>query len=84
VVDLARGADLLLAEASFIDQVPEDSRHTLSSADQQGRQAAEAGVGRLLLTHLLPGTDPDAARAAAERGYRGEVGVATPGLVVGL
>jgi ribonuclease BN (tRNA processing enzyme) len=84
VVDLARGADLLLAEASFIDQVPEDSRRTLSSADQQGRQAAEAGVGRLLLTHLLPGTDPDAACAAAERGYRGEVGVATPGLVVGL
>jgi len=84
VVGLARGADLLLAEASFIDQVPEDSRRTLSSARQQGRQAAEAGAGRLLLTHLLPGTDPDAARAAAERGYRGEVGVATPGLVVEL
>jgi ribonuclease BN (tRNA processing enzyme) len=84
VVGLARGADLLLAEASFIDQVPEDSRRTLSSAHQQGRQAAEAGAGRLLLTHLLPGTDPDAARAAAERGYRGEVGVATPGLVVEL
>ena len=84
VVGLARGADLLLAEASFIDQAPEDSRRTLSSARQQGRQAAEAGAGRLLLTHLLPGTDPDAARAAAERGYRGEVGVATPGLVVEL
>ena len=84
VVGLARSADLLLAEASFIDQVPEDSRRTLSSARQQGRQAAEAGAGRLLLTHLLPGTDPDAARAAAERGYRGEVGVATPGLVVEL
>ncbi len=84
VVDLARGADLLLAEASFIDQVPEDSRDTLSSAHQQGRQAAEAGAGRLLLTHLLPGTDPQAARAAAERSYRGEVGVATQGLVVEL
>jgi len=84
VVGLARSADLLLAEASFIDQAPEDSRRTLSSARQQGRQAAEAGAGRLLLTHLLPGTDPDAARAAAERGYRGEVGVATPGLVVEL
>ena len=84
VVSLARGADLLLAEASFIDQVPEDSRGTLSSAHQQGRQAAAAGAGRLLLTHLLPGTDPDAARAAAEQSYRGQVGVATPGLVVEL
>ena len=84
VVDLARGADLLLAEASFIDQVPEDSRRTLSSARVQGRQASAAGTGRLILTHLLPGTDPAAARSAAERGYRGEVGVATPGLVVDL
>ena len=67
VVGLARGADLLLAEASFAGQVPEDSRRYLSSAHQQGRQAAAAGAGRLLLTHLLPGTDPAAARAAPGR-----------------
>ncbi len=84
VADLARGADLLLAEASFADHVPEDLRGTLSSARQQGRQASAAGAGRLLLTHLLPGTDPAAARAAAEQGYRGEVGVATPGLIAEL
>jgi ribonuclease BN (tRNA processing enzyme) len=84
VVGLARDADLLLAEASFIDQVPGDLRGTLSSARRQGLQACAAGAGRLILTHLLPGTDPAAAQAAAERGYRGEVGVATPGLVVEL
>ena len=84
MADLARGADLLLAEASFADRVPEDLRRTLSSAHQQGQQAAEADAGRLLLTHLLPGTDPAAARAAAERDYRGEVGVATHGLSVKL
>jgi ribonuclease BN (tRNA processing enzyme) len=84
VVDLARGADLLLAEASFADEVPEDLLGTLSSAHQQGRQAAAAGTGRLLLTHLLPGTDPAAALAAAGQSYRGEVGVATPGLVIEL
>ena len=84
VVSLARGADLLLAEASYIDQVPEDSRRHLSSAQVQGRQAAAAGAGRLLLTHLLPGTDPAAARAAAEQDYGGEVGMAHPGLVVEL
>jgi ribonuclease BN (tRNA processing enzyme) len=84
VVGLARGADLLLAEASFADDVPEDSRRYLSSARQQGRQAAAAGAGRLLLTHLLPGTDPAAALAAAGQDYRAEVGVALPGLVAEL
>jgi ribonuclease BN (tRNA processing enzyme) len=84
VVGLARGADLLLAEASFADEVPEDSRRYLSSARQQGRQAAAAGAGRLLLTHLLPGTDPAGALAAAGHDYRAEVGVALPGLVVEL
>src|SRR5258705_8695153 len=40
VVELARDVDLLLAEATFVDQVPEDSRPFLSSARQAGRQAA--------------------------------------------
>jgi ribonuclease BN (tRNA processing enzyme) len=84
VVDLARGADLLLAEATFVDQVPEPSRRYLTDAGQAGRQAAEAGVGRLLLTHLQPGTDPAAAIAAAGAGYRGETGVATADLMVDL
>jgi len=84
VADLAREADLLLAEASYPDQVPDDSAHYLSSARQQGRQAAAAGARHLLLTHLMPGTDPAAAQAAAQHGYRGEVGVATAGLVLDL
>jgi ribonuclease BN (tRNA processing enzyme) len=76
VVHLARDADLLLAEATYVDRVPEDSRPYLSSARQAGRQAAAAGAGRLMLTHLWPGTDPAAARAAATEGYHGEVSVA--------
>ncbi len=45
VAELARGANLLLAEASYVDQVPEDSRRYLSSAPARpagrrcGRQA---------------------------------------------
>jgi ribonuclease BN (tRNA processing enzyme) len=84
VADLARGADLLLAEASYADQVPDDLADSLSSAAQQGLQAAAAGARRLLLTHLMPGTGPAAAQAAARHGYRGEVGVATAGLVLDL
>ena len=84
VVELARDADLLLAEATYVDQVPEDSRRYLSSARQAGRQAADAGARHLLLTHLQPGTDPAAARAAAGDEYDGEVGVATADLVLDL
>jgi ribonuclease BN (tRNA processing enzyme) len=84
VVSLARGADLLLAEASYADQVPEDSRRHLSSARQQGRQATAAGARRLMLTHFLPGTGPAAARAAAGEEFGGEVGVAAPGLILDL
>jgi ribonuclease BN (tRNA processing enzyme) len=84
VVELARDADLLLAEATYVDQVPEDSRRYLSSARQAGRQAADAGARHLLLTHLWPGTEPAAARAAAGDGYDGEVGVATADLALDL
>jgi ribonuclease BN (tRNA processing enzyme) len=84
VVELARGADLLLAEATFVDEVPEDSRGYLCSAGEAGRQATWAGAGRLVLTHLWPGTDRDAARDAAGQGYDGDIGVAEGGLVVDL
>ncbi len=79
---LARDADVFLAEASFVDQVPDDSQLTLSSASQAGQVAAAAGVGHLLLTHLLPGTDPDAALASAGGPYDGAIGVATSDVVV--
>lgn len=84
VVDLARGADLLLAEATYADRVPEDSRRHLSSARQAGRQAKEAGARHLLLTHLQPGTDATAAQAAAGAEYDGEIGIAASGLAIDL
>lgn len=84
VVELARNADLLVAEATYAEKVPEDSLGMLSSALDAGRQAAEAGVRGLLLTHLQPGTDPYTARAAARTEFTGGIGVATPGLAFEL
>jgi ribonuclease BN (tRNA processing enzyme) len=84
IADLAHGADLLLAEASYVDHVPEDSQRYLSSARHAGQQAAQAGTGHLMLTHLLPGTDHRAARAAASAEYDGDISVATAGLVLNL
>jgi ribonuclease BN (tRNA processing enzyme) len=81
VVALAREADLLLAEATYVDQVPEDSRRYLTNARQAARQAAKAGARHLMLTHLSPDTDPQAARAAAGDEYNGTTDVATADLV---
>ncbi len=81
VVELGRGADLLLAEATYVDRVPADSQRYLSSAAQAGRQAADAGAERLLLTHLWPGTNEETARAAASANYDGDVAVAVTDLV---
>jgi ribonuclease BN (tRNA processing enzyme) len=84
VVKLASDADLLLAEATYLDPVPDGSKPFLSSAGMAGRQAAAAGAGQLLLTHLWPGSDHAAALAAAGAGYPGEVGIATAGLTLDL
>jgi ribonuclease BN (tRNA processing enzyme) len=58
LVDLARGADLLLCEASFVTMpgLPPDLHLT---ARQAAEHAARAGVGQLVLTHLPPWNDPD-------------------------
>ena len=82
MVELARDADVLLAEASFVDAVPERLRGGLNTAAGAGRQAAAAGVRRLVLTHLFPTTDLLAARAVAGAAYSGPVDVAVPGLVL--
>jgi ribonuclease BN (tRNA processing enzyme) len=82
VLDLARDADLLLAEASFAQTVPEKQRAGLNTAATVGQQAAAAGVRRLVLTHLFPTTDAVAARAAAAAAFAGPIDVAVPGLTI--
>ncbi|XVV13759.1 MBL fold metallo-hydrolase [Actinoplanes sp. CA-131856] len=84
VVDLARKADLLVAEATYSDHVPDHSKGFLSSARTAARQAAEAGAGHLLLTHLWPGTDPHIVLEAAAGNYAGSLDVAVGDLTVDL
>jgi ribonuclease BN (tRNA processing enzyme) len=84
IVDLARGADLFIAEATYPEEVPPHSARFLSSARQAGGYAARAGARRLLLTHLWPGSSPDAAARAAGESYPGPADVTRPGLVIDL
>jgi ribonuclease BN (tRNA processing enzyme) len=84
ITDLARDADVFIAEATYAEEVPEHSAKYLSSARQAGRYAAQAHVSRLLLTHLWPGSDPRDSVNAARRAYDGDITVADSGLVIDL
>jgi ribonuclease BN (tRNA processing enzyme) len=84
LVRLARGTDLLIAEATHPDELPADDIGHLTTAAQAAAQATEAGASRLLLTHLWPGTSPQAAQRAASRHYDGKIDVTTTGLVIDL
>jgi ribonuclease BN (tRNA processing enzyme) len=78
-VQLAQDADLFLAEASYAEEVPTDLRDSLCSAVDAGRQATEARVKALVLTHLIPGQDEGLAARAARSTFAGPVQVARAG-----
>ena len=59
VVELARGADVLVHDAAFLDEIIEQrGMWSHSGPTAAGRIAREAGVGTLVLTHLGPYTSP--------------------------
>jgi ribonuclease BN (tRNA processing enzyme) len=78
LVRLARGADVLLCEASYVDgsDLPPDLHLT---ARQAARHAAQAGVGELVLTHLVAWNDPAVTLEQADGAFAGQVSLATPG-----
>jgi ribonuclease BN (tRNA processing enzyme) len=81
LVRLAEGADLLMCEASFLD-APDIRPDLHLTARQAAEHAARAGVGRLLLTHLVPWNERDRTLAEASEAYRGSLSLATSGLVL--
>jgi ribonuclease BN (tRNA processing enzyme) len=85
IAELGRDADLLISEATYVEQVTDPADvGFLSTAADAGRDASAAGAGRLLLTHLWPGTDPDAAAGAARQAFAGAIDVARSDLVIDL
>ena len=80
LVDFARGADLLVAEATLPRPEREGPRGHLTPGEA-GDHAARAGVGRLVLTHISDELDAKWARDEARAHFGGEVGVAHEGAV---
>ncbi len=71
LADLARRADLLIAEASFACTTVESGPHM--TAGEAGHMAQAAGVETLVLTHFYPGTVEDEMRAACAREFQGRL-----------
>jgi ribonuclease BN (tRNA processing enzyme) len=79
LVRLAAGADVLLSEASFADgpELPPDLHMT---ARQAAGHATRAGVGELVLTHLVAWNDPRVSLAQASEVFDGSLRLAQSGL----
>ncbi|ACP26740.1 putative hydrolase [Sinorhizobium fredii NGR234] len=99
LADFASGADILVHEAMLaagVDRLVARTgngarlkEHLLAShtfAEQAGTIAAAAGVGRLVLHHLIPADDPEVSQAdwiaAARKSWPGALTIASDGLVV--
>jgi ribonuclease BN (tRNA processing enzyme) len=82
LMSLAAGADALLCEATLPPGAGDEAWPYHLTPAQAGGLAREAGVGRLILTHLAPMLDP--ARSVEEAGvaFGGPVDWAAPGTEV--
>jgi ribonuclease BN (tRNA processing enzyme) len=83
LVTLARGADVFLCEAAFLDgpDLPPDLH---LSARQAAGYAARAGAGHMVLTHLQPWYEPATALSQASAAYDGQLSLARPGQIIDL
>lgn len=72
LVDLARDADVLLCEASYVSGTQNSADVHLTGA-QAGEHATRAGAHRLLLTHLVAWNDDEQVREEAAGTYAGDL-----------
>ncbi|MFW5878818.1 MAG: ribonuclease Z [Myxococcota bacterium] len=83
LIEAARGADLLVHEATFTEDERDRALETMhSTALEAGRVAAEAGARRLVMTHISSRYDsqPSLLVEEAKRSFGGEVAVAEDGM----
>lgn len=92
LVRLARGADLMLCEASFTEPpagpgarpAPPNPPDLHLTGRQAGQHAARAEVGELVLTHLVAWNDQAAVLAEAAGTFSGRLSLAASGRIFDL
>jgi ribonuclease BN (tRNA processing enzyme) len=72
LIDMARGADVFLCEASWTHD-PDRPPNLHLSGTEAGRAAAKAGVRELLLTHIPPWTSREDVISEAKAEFDGPV-----------
>ncbi|HXF37386.1 MAG TPA: MBL fold metallo-hydrolase [Actinomycetota bacterium] len=82
VAALARGADVFLAEASWLDGQEEGRERFHLTAREAAGSAAAGGAGRLLLTHFWPTNDRARSREEAAEAFDGPILLAEEGLTL--
>lgn len=79
LVEAARGADVALFEASYLTR--HENPEGIHLTGREAAQAAiDAGVDRLILTHLVPWNDSAEVLQEATEIYNGTVTLASPGM----
>jgi len=78
ISELGPPLDLVFCDASHLSAF-EDHGIPHLSAREAGECASEADAAKLVLTHLVPGSDPEAHRVEAEAAYGGPVEIAVTG-----
>ena len=73
----------MLSEATWLER-PAGADHFHLTPTEAAGQASQAGVGRLILTHIWPTNDRRRMAEAAEAAFDGPVTVAHEGLRVTL
>lgn len=76
LTELGEGIDVALCEATYLD--PERAGGVHLTATEAGERGREARVGSLVLTHLIPGANPDEYRRVAADAYGAPVLIAEP------
>ncbi|ADG74223.1 conserved hypothetical protein [Cellulomonas flavigena DSM 20109] len=77
--DLATDADLLLAEAAFVEGRDDAVRGVHLTGRRAGEAATRGGSRALVLTHVPAWNDPQVALTEAREVYAGPLTLATPG-----
>jgi ribonuclease BN (tRNA processing enzyme) len=83
LIELARGADVFLCEASWTDS-PDRPPNLHMSGTEAGRAANRAGVGELLLTHIPPWTSREDVISEAKAEFGGPVHAVVPGEAIDI
>jgi ribonuclease BN (tRNA processing enzyme) len=77
LVEFARGADLLMAEATVAE--PDEAPRGHLTAAEAGEHARAAGVQRLVITHFSDEMDQGLTRDQAANGFGGDTRLAAEG-----